>query len=325
MAFSYRWRDITDEVSRMVKGVPIKNWALYCDMVSSDMFTSYPWKDALQNIATGQIPLVDGQQDYDVPTNIFRLTKASIVRTDVSPEQHYELDVQMDLDVDLTPRSYVTLKAASLQAGVGKLRLDAAVQVPAGMLLELRGEYQISNSKVRSLTDWLWFDDHYAHVAMAGLMYWAYKLADDSRAGTAQNSKAGTIYTGQLGEYKSALQKMKEDEEYGPSEQYYPSESMGSDRDWSWLGGLVLPSAGGANVPGTSHYASSMEGTIVGAINGVNGTFSLPSQPQPSTNLQWFWNGTKIAIGTGILVSGSTVQCQAGYIPNTGDTLEAYW
>ena len=230
MAFTYKWSDLTAQVDRLIKGVPMNNWPLYCDLISSDMFTVYPWRDAQQNIADGLIPLVDGQQDYSVPNNIYRLTKASIVRTDVSPIDQFELDVQTDVDESallVAPRS---IRAISLQ--VGALRLDSSVSVPAGQTYELRGEFQINSPKISNLTDWMWFQDQYAHVAFAGLLYWGYKMSDDSRAGTAQSSKAGSIYTGQLGEYKAALQRMREDEEYGPTETYYPAESMGADADW---------------------------------------------------------------------------------------------
>lgn len=229
MAFSYKWGDLTAEVSRMIKGVPM-NWPLYCNMVSSDMFTVYPWRDALQTVAVGQIPLVDTQQDYDVPTNIYRLTKATIVRTDVSPKWTQELDVQTDLDESPLLTAPESIKAISLQNG--QLRLDSSVRIPAGATYELHGEYQVNSPKVKDLTDWMWFQDQYAHVAFLGLMYWGYKISDDSRAGTAQTNRAGTTYTGQLGEYKAALQRMREDEEYGPTETYYPAESMGADGTW---------------------------------------------------------------------------------------------
>lgn len=239
MAFTYRWQDLTSQIDRLIKGVPMNNWALYCDMISSDMFTSYPWRDSLDNIAEGQIPLVDGQQDYDVPRNIYRLTKASIVRTDQTPISSWELNVQTDLDEDTSVRGYPSIRMCSLQSGAGLLRLESAVQIPSGETLELRGEFQINSPKIHALTDWLWFQDHYAQVAFAGLLYWGYKMSDDSRAGTAAtNGKGDTNYSGQLAEYKAALRRMRTDEEYGPTESYYPSESMGADRDQGY--GLPL-------------------------------------------------------------------------------------
>jgi hypothetical protein len=230
VAFTYKWQELIGLVSKLVKGVPV-DWLMYCDLVSSDMYTSFPWRDALQNIAAGQIPLVDGVQDYSVPTNIYRLTKASIARTDQQPEYNRELNVETDLDVDLVPRGYPSIRACSLQAGVGQLRLDSAVQVPTGILLELRGEYQISSPKVSSLTDTLWFQDHYSYVAIKGLLYWGYLMTNDSRAGTTATDDNGNArYSGQLAEYKAALATMREREQWGAGETYYPSESMGADR-----------------------------------------------------------------------------------------------
>lgn len=230
MAFTYTWKSLTDQVDRLIKGVPMNNWPLYCDMISSDMFTVYPWRDAQQNISTGSLPLADGQQDYSVPNNIYRLTKASIARTDINPNWIGELDVQIDLDESPLLVSPYSIRAISLQ--IGALRLDSTVSIPSGAgTYELRGEFQINSPKISNLTDWMWFQDQYAGVAFAGLLYWGYKMSDDSRAGTAATSRMGTTYSGQLGEYKAALQRMREDEEYGPTDTYYPSESMGADRN----------------------------------------------------------------------------------------------
>lgn len=237
MAFTYIWSDLTTKASELIKGKPI-NWLVYCDMVSSEMYTSYPWRDALQTIAAGSIPLVDGVQDYSVPPQIYRLTKADIVRTDQTPNEYYTLNIEMDLDVDLVKRAYTNIRAVSRQAGAGQLRLESAIEVPSGVTLELQGEYQVISPKITALTNGLWFQDHYASVALKGLMYWGYHAADDARAGTAQANNHGEVtYTGMLAQYMAALKQMSRNEEYGANETYYPSEPMGADRD----SGYALP------------------------------------------------------------------------------------
>lgn len=236
------WRDLTDRAAPFVKNIPgtltisgrsVDVWAGIANMVSDQMYTVYPWKDTIQDVGAAQITLSDGVQDYDVPQNIYRMTKVEIVRTDITPNEWRELDVQDDLDVNLVSYSYQDIKAASLQASVGKIRLESAVAVPSGYALELHCDYQINPMKVTATSDSCWFKDQYNSVAFAGILYYAYKLADDPRAGTATTNFRGQAqYTGQLGEWMTALNKMQQAEDYGPNEQYYPGEPMGAWRDW---------------------------------------------------------------------------------------------
>lgn len=205
-----------------------------CDFVSSEMYIEYPWKQTITNTANGTIPLIDSHQDYSCSApNIMRPLKASIFRTDVTPHESLDLDIVKDLSVDHYPRSYLAIRAMSLQQAVGLFRLESAVNVPTGVQLELRVDYQLNPIKVVALTQDCWFDDRYAFVALEGLLYWVYKLADDTRAGSTQSDAYGRItgYTGQMGVWKGALGRMKMAEDYGFTESIFPSEPMGLPRD----------------------------------------------------------------------------------------------
>jgi hypothetical protein len=237
--FSYSWNDLISVGSTYGKGIPLSRVnAQIGDFVSQDMYNEYPWKQTITNTANGAIPLIDSVQDYTCfAPNINRLLKAWLIRTDVTPNEARDLDVVKDLSVNLYPQSYVACRAVSLQQSIGLFRLDAAVTVPTGVRIELRCDYQINPTKVVSLSQIIWFDDRFAAVALEGLLYWVYKLADDTRAGAAQTDSAGRLigYSGQLGTYKAALNKMKMAEDYGFTEMVFPAEPMGLGRDQNAL------------------------------------------------------------------------------------------
>lgn len=196
------------------------------------MYTEYPWKDTVTTIAENTLPLVDKIQDYSSPINIHKLLRATIFRTDTTPIQTFELDVVDDNAVDMTPQSHMNIKSVSQQQGSGTLRLTTAVNVPTGISLDLRGEYQLNPIKVVTVTQDMWFKDQYAQVALEGIMYWAYKLSDDPRAGAAQMRSDGTvIYTGQLGTYKALLKNMRMAEDYGANSGLFPEDTFGKGRN----------------------------------------------------------------------------------------------
>lgn len=235
MGYSYSWNDLISVGSTYGKGIPLsKVNAQICDFVSQDMYQEYPWKQTITNTANGAIPLIDSRQDYSCEApNIMRPLKAWLVRTDVTPFETRDLNIVKDLAVDLYPKSYTAVRDVSLQEAIGLFRLESAVNIPTGMKVELRVDYQLDPIKVTALTQIVWFKDHFAAVALEGLLYWVYKLADDSRAGSAQTDSFGRItgYGGQLGIYKAALNRMKSAEDYGFTESLFPSEPMGEGRD----------------------------------------------------------------------------------------------
>lgn len=209
------------------------NKLLICDMVNSKIWKYRPWLRSLTTIAAGSTPLADGQQDYSPPTQIYRLTKCSIINTSVSPNQIRELDIAQDLSVDLSPRSYVQIRAAALQAAFGVIRLESAVVVPSGTNLEIQGTVQNNPIKITSMSQQLWFDDHTLMEAFVeGINYWSYKLADDPRAGGVAAGMGGRAqYSGQAAAFIGAMDLAASAEDFPSQETYFPSESIGAGRD----------------------------------------------------------------------------------------------
>lgn len=63
--------------------------------------------------------------------------------------------------------------------------------------------------------------------------------------------------------------------------------------------------------------------TPAGAINGVNGTFTLSQTPNPSTSLALYRNGLRLSQGIDYTLSRATITFTAGLVPQTTDTLIA--
>src|SRR6185436_13454730 len=90
---TYKWSDAAATVERLCKNipVPVSDQIKYADLVSSKIWTAYPWKETktyIKGTTPPLIPLVNNQQDYSTPFNIYLLTKGSLVRTDTTPEEH---------------------------------------------------------------------------------------------------------------------------------------------------------------------------------------------------------------------------------------------
>jgi hypothetical protein len=181
----------------------------------------------------GLFPLVDGVQDYSAPATIYRPLRLWILRTDTSPNQVQDLNLRQTLAIDLTPRSYSSIQDISLDQGVGFFRLEAAVQVPTSTTLEIGGEFQRNPTKISALSQDCWFADHYAMVAVEGLMYWAYKLADDPRAGgiQANPSSGASVYSGQYAKFRAGIDDMARREDFGASDVYFPDDTLGAGKD----------------------------------------------------------------------------------------------
>ncbi len=61
--------------------------------------------------------------------------------------------------------------------------------------------------------------------------------------------------------------------------------------------------------------------TPSGAINGVNGTFTLSMTPSPSTSLAVYRNGLRLSSGVDYTLSVATITFTTGQVPQTSDTL----
>jgi hypothetical protein len=229
---TYLWSDIINLARlRFAKGLPADATmqAQLCDLVSAEMWRSFPWRASRSSIASGLIALVDGTQDYSVPTNFYRLTKASLCRTDTTPDEHRELAVADDIPINLTKASPYNIRQVSHQADAGMLRLEQAVQIASGTTWELRGEYQRLHSKVTTTASNPWFDDMHQGVAIEGLLYQFYKLSDDDRAGGVVKVEHGRAsFAGQYAAFRAGIDMMAAAEEYGGNQTLFPDSPMGA-------------------------------------------------------------------------------------------------
>jgi hypothetical protein len=61
--------------------------------------------------------------------------------------------------------------------------------------------------------------------------------------------------------------------------------------------------------------------TPAGAVNGVNGTFTLAQAPSPAASLAFYRNGIRLKSGVDYTISSNSVTFLTGFVPQTGDTL----
>ncbi|CAM6006426.1 unnamed protein product, partial [Sphagnum balticum] len=92
--------------------------------------------------------------------------------------------------------------------------------------------------------------------------------------------------------------------------------------------GLVTAASQSTNCPGGSG-GTVIAGTVqnevpVGAINGTNATFTISHTPSP-TYIQLYRNGLLQALGTDYSLTGTTITFITASIPQSGDTLAAWY
>lgn len=223
---AYTWNDAITFLSNHVRGMPLTDIdEVSADLINSIMWRSFPWSWSLTALTA--VALVDGTQDYSFGgsdgTNIMRLTKARITRTDTTPDEYKSIDVWKWLEPNLSGKvAYPNFKLICHDRRANKLRLEGAASISSGQTLQIDGEFQKKPTKITVIATDVVFPDHYFDVAVAGLMWQMYKFANDRRAGTAAMIDGRIQYTGQLGEFHDALLSMAEAESWGQSDQIYP-------------------------------------------------------------------------------------------------------
>ncbi len=89
--------------------------------------------------------------------------------------------------------------------------------------------------------------------------------------------------------------------------------------------GSVISLEQGTGGPGSTFALFHDAETPTGAINGVNATFTLVTAPNPAASLELTRNGIVQESGVDYTVSTSVITFLAGAIPQTGDTLLAWY
>lgn len=211
---TYTGQNAIDLIKKHIKGMPLDGMeAILVDQVNSLIWTAYPWKWTLADLTP--IDLEDGVQDYSLTNNdVFKLITANIVRTDLTPKEYRELSIVESIGVEVAWKGGLeSIRRLALMKG-NKIRLQMAADISSPVTLQIQGEYQQTPTKITALTTALPIPDHHFAVFTEGLLWRAYKYADDPRAGSIQIVKGGNpVYTGQMGIFFALLQGMMEVED----------------------------------------------------------------------------------------------------------------
>lgn len=224
MPFTYTYQNHVDFVKAFIRNVPITSIdSQACDAVSNIMYARYPWRFTLKTMSP-VVSLSDGNQDYSgVPSDLYRLVRARIVRTDVTPDEYQELIVKKWIGPELAvPISWPGFRSVCIvDETAAVFRLNAAVNIPSGMTLELHTGYQITPTKIGDvqLAGTCWFPDHWAQVFQAGLKWKFYEYLDDKRAGSVVIQGGHMMYTGQLAVFMALLDNMAGVEDSGEGDE----------------------------------------------------------------------------------------------------------
>lgn len=228
---TYTYRDAINFCVRLAKGIPSSNIdALAVDQVNSMFWKAYPWGWTRDSLTP--IPLSNGVQDYALDSadvnKVWRMTGGRVAYTSVSPVKFRDVRIARHLEPFLEANiSWPGFQLISYEVEYDVLRFEGPISVPAGVTLELRGEYQLFPPKITSLEQDILFPDYHLDVFVDGMLWMIYRLADDKRAGSAVKTPGGVQYTGQMGIFYDKLVMTKEAEEHGAEDTIYPGESIG--------------------------------------------------------------------------------------------------
>lgn len=218
MPFTLTPQNCIDLVREYGHGIPVSAVdSQIVDLINSKVYTARPWRWTIQQISSA-ITLVDDTQDYNAPTNIYRLTRAFLRRTDITPDQVFPLEPVELLYPNYQKQSHVTITKIALDYPSGQLRLECPPVISGSMVVQIEGDYQPHPTKITdsNLTTNFWFPDQYFPVMVEGVKWKIYQLADDPRAGNVVVDRAGRrSFTGQLAIFMSELSSMMEAEDFG--------------------------------------------------------------------------------------------------------------
>ena len=265
---SMNWQQIFDFTRRQGASsvqVSPKDTLIICQLVSSRIWTAHSWQFTLTT--TPGIPAVNGQQNYPMPSNCYRLVKAWLrypqpvagsantvppfddpaylayqaalasqtyvqgqdVQINSPAFFFYPLDVVKTLDNNLYPSTAQKITQITQIGNSGVWRLSRATYVPADQPFELFGQYQPFSPKIEDLGKLLWMPENYSNLAEAGILYYLYQANNDPRAGAASFQSGRMVYSGQLAVWMGEIESAAEEEREGSVDTFSPEDSLGSN------------------------------------------------------------------------------------------------
>jgi hypothetical protein len=215
MAATYKPSDGFLYVKTMVKNMPLEDvQTRMLQDIANTMWMAAPWRWSLGSITP--FPLVSNTRDYTVslPGDFLKLQSGYI---NVAGDTNRPLHITSFLSPDQT--TVGQFNDISLIPGTpNKLRINptpgtlAADQTNTVILLYKKSCPVLTKQNVDT-GGILLFDDEWTWVYEEGLLWWAYRYADDDRAGTTTATNDGKIqYNGQKGVFMASLMDMRNGE-----------------------------------------------------------------------------------------------------------------
>lgn len=189
MGLTYSWSDALTVVKPYVKNIPTNTIdAAVCDQANSVLWRKFPWRWAQFSLtsSTGELNLVNGQQDYAIGTltgaGYYALLRVRITRTDTTPVISREKDILNWIAPNLEEQGAIdSIKAICFEPVSGGLRLDRAASVTGSATYRIDGEYWFQPIKITSSASTIVFPDQYFDTVVEVLKWKYYQLGDDKR------------------------------------------------------------------------------------------------------------------------------------------------
>jgi len=202
------------------------------DMVNKEIWKFLPWSFTSSNLTS--ISLSASVQDYTISnTDVYKLTKLWLTRTDTAPDQYKMLNLWQYLPPNLQVQQTFNghRGIAYIKEGTNdRLRLEYSVNLPTDVTVQIDGEYQYNPTNVTALSSSIAYDDRHIDVVVNGLIYYIYRFTNDVRAGEMRIDRSGNrAYTGAFGTYMNSLQAMADTEDWADQPQF-PDANFGDFR-----------------------------------------------------------------------------------------------
>lgn len=200
--------DALNYAKRMVKNMPVQDmWVEMTNDILSRIWMESPWSWTLGSFPI--INLVATNQDYTVsiPSDFLYLRESTIVSLTVARP----LQVVATIPNNVSKPGQPTCVCVIGNPGeTGTVRVSPIPINSNEALSSLYKKTLTLYTKETLYTDALPIPDEWYHVFQAGILWLAYKYADDGRAGEASaRNDGGFSFNGQRGQFEADLIKMR--------------------------------------------------------------------------------------------------------------------